>query len=337
MKKLFSLLFALCLLASFVACGEETAKPASPETTAAPTGTTAAPAPTASAEAKAALDGKKVIFIGNSYTYWGNAVINKPNSIMEQKPRLNDQGIFYQICKFNGIDVSVTNWAFGAHNLTDIMSHECLCENEPCQFKDHLSYLEDAAYDYVCIQLSKETEYAGDIISHITPTMDIFREANPNVKFLLLVPQGTYRFNFVWKNELQTAADAGITVVNWGAMVDDIFNKRIEVPGATQQYFENSFVVSRAETDGHHQNMLAGYLTSLMTYCAITGDSAVGQPYAFVDDSTIHPNFDLEAYKAKQYTYDTYTNFIDIFRSTADMNGLQQLTDQYLVKYNGGN
>ena len=34
--------------------------------------------------------------------------------------------------------------------------------------------------------------------------------------------------------------------------------------------------------------------------------------------------------KAKQYLFDTHTNFIEIFQSEADMKGLQQLVDRYL-------
>ena len=69
MKKLLSLLLVLCLMASFVACGEET--PAA--TTAAPTESTteATEATTPWETGKEALNGKKVIFIGNSYTFCG--------------------------------------------------------------------------------------------------------------------------------------------------------------------------------------------------------------------------------------------------------------------------
>jgi hypothetical protein len=74
-----------------------------------------------------------------------------------------------------------------------------------------------------------------------------------------------------------------------------------------------------------------------MVYCAITGESAVGQPYGFADDRTIHPEFDMETYKTKYYVYEPFTNFVDIYRSESDMNGLQQLIDRYLEMYNGGN
>ena len=85
------------------------------------------------------------------------------------------------------------------------------------------------------------------------------------------------------------------------------------------------------EKDGHHQNLLAGYLTAMMTYCAITGESAVGQSYDFCDNSALNPKFDLEAFKAEYYTFDPYTNFIEVFQSEPDMKGLQQLVDQYIA------
>ena len=328
MKRLFAILLTLALMLSVAACGAS-AEPA--ETTAAPTETTAA-APTISQAAIDALEGKKVLFIGNSYTYWGSVVINKNVDVMDQESRSNDKGLFYQLCKENGINVSVTNWVFAGHNFTDIMSHECLIEDASCRGKDHQSYLKDANFDYVCMQPFFETEYAGDLVTHLTPAMEFFREANPDVKFLLLVPHATFFRNFKWKGELQAAADAGITVVNWGGMLDDIVDKVVEVPGGTQQYFQQSFVVSRTENDGHHQNLLAGYITAMMTYCAITGESAVGQPYDFVDDPSIHPNFDMEKFQKENYVYETFTNFVDIYRSEADMLGIQTLADKYILK-----
>lgn len=333
MKKITGLILVLCLcLSLFAACGGETAPATTGSTPPAPTETTAAPTEVTTPQASIdALEGKRVLFIGNSYTYWGSVVINKDKTVMDQESRTGDQGLFYHMCKQKGINVNVTNWVWGGHNFTDIMSHQCLSEGDPCEGKDHMSYFEDPAFDYVCMQMFYETEYAGDIVTHLTPAMDFFREANPDVKFLLLVPHATYFRNFKWKGELQAAADAGITVVNWGGMLDDIANKRIEVPGATQQYFQATFVISKSETDGHHQNLLAGYLTAMMTYCAITGESAVGQPYAFADDRTLHPNFDMDTFKAVNYTHEPYTNFVEVYRSEADMLGLQQLADQYIL------
>jgi hypothetical protein len=39
----------------------------------------------------------------------------------------------------------------------------------------------------------------------------------------------------------------------------------------------------------------------------------------------------LEAYKAEKYTFNKGTNFVEVFRSPADMKGLQQLIDQYVA------
>ena len=327
MKRILALVLALLLLTG---CGA--AQSATPTTTA--TAEATEPQPTAEASNAGVLAGKKIIFIGNSYTQAANVVIDYGYSKLTQQERIYDQGYFYQLCKANGIDVEVTNWVFGAHNFTDIMSEECLCEDSKCEGQNHLAHLTDPYFDYVAIQCFYETEYAGDLISHLTPAMELFKEANPNVKFLLMVPHMGYERKFQWIPEIQAAVDADMLVCNWGLMVTDIIQKAVTVPGAEQPYSRPTFVISKDEKDGHHQNMLAGYLTALMAYCAITGDSAVGQPYYFCDDPTIHPNFDLEAYQKKYYIHEPYTNFVEVMRSKSDMRGLQQLVDQYLAKYN---
>ena len=334
MKKLFALLLALTLLVSLAACGASTDAPTTEPvqtTTAAPTEATT---PQASIDA---LQGKRILFVGNSYTYYGRVVINQGYGVLTQKERTDNRGMFYYMCKEKGIDVEVTNWVFGGHDLTDTLGHSCTMTDTSCAGVDHLSYLTDPNFDYVCLQPYFEDEYTGDMVSHLQPMMDFFRAANPDVKFLLLVPHMTFVRNFDWRNDFAALADVGVTICNWGGMLDDIVNKRVEVPGGTQQYFFGSFVISQNEKDGHHQNLLVGYLTAQMVYCAITGESAVGQPYTVADDSSLHPEFDMEAYQKKYYTYEPVTNFVEIYRSESDMNGLQQLIDQYLAQYNGGN
>ena len=334
MKKLLSLLLALTLLVSLSACGASTDAPTTEPvqtTTAAPTEATT---PQASIDA---LQGKRILFVGNSYTYYGRVVINQGYDVLTQKERTDNRGMFYYMCKEKGIDVEVTNWVFGGHDLTDTLGHCCTMTETSCAGVDHLSYLTDPNFDYVCLQPYFEDEYTGDMVSHLQPMMDFFRAANPDVKFLLLVPHMTFVRNFDWRNDFAALADVGVTICNWGGMLDDIVNKRVEVPGGTQQYFFGSFVISQNEKDGHHQNLLVGYLTAQMVYCAITGESAVGQPYTVADDSSLHPEFDMEAYQEKYYTYEPITNFVDIYRSESDMNGLQQLIDRYLAQYNGGN
>ena len=176
-----------------------------------------------------------------------------------------------------------------------------------------------------------EKDYDGNMQEYLQPMMDIFLEVNPNVQFLLAVPHMAYTNDFAWAPRLPEIDRSKLTVCNWGKMLTDIMDGTVQVPNATQQYVKNSFVVSVSEKDGFHQNVLAGYITALMIYCAITGDSAVGLPYDFCSDSTIDTRFNLEAYKKEKYTYETFTNFIEIFESPADMNGLQQLVDLYIA------
>ena len=332
MKRVFSLLVTLALVLSLAACGGQPAA-----TTAATEATTTAPAETEPVweTGKAALQGKKVIFSGNSYTFCGYNVLTKQNDVLTQAERSNDQGYFYQLCKANGVDVEVTNWSFGSHSITDFFEGPCKTERE-CYGEYHEYYLKEPYFDYVVLQCNPEASYSGDFMKLLKPTMDFFRKHNPDVKFVMHVPHMAYEKGFRWANDLQELIDGGIRIANWGELCHDVIKGTSKVPGATQEYSFHSFVINWSETDGFHQNVLAGYLTSLMVYCAITGESAVGQPYLFTNDSSINPRFSWEVMKATHYSYDPTTNFIEIFQSEADMNGLQQLADQYLAKYNGG-
>ena len=275
-----------------------------------------------------ALDGKKILFVGNSYTYYGRCVQRIGWKPFSQASRSNDTGFFFWLCKSQGAQVSVTNWAYGNHSLWETLGNSCT--QDTCDGgTDHLSYLTDRYFDYVVLQ-PYERNYDGDLNTYLKPFMDIFREANPNVKFLFAIPHMTYDQNWTWLPYLKDLDQNTITVCNWGKMLNDIVKGNVQVPGAEQQYFRPTFVVSVSEKDGYHQNLLAGYITAAMVYCAITGESAVGLPYDFCDNSALHPDFDLEGYKAEKYTYDKGTNFVEVFRSPADMKGLQQLIDQYL-------
>ena len=326
MKKILSLLLVLLVLVGCVACGaqEQTVQPSQEATPEEPRAATQA--------AKDALDGKSIIFVGNSYTYFGQAVMSHDANDSNLLFRTGDTGYFYQLCKAMGMEVTVTNWTFGGHDLTDSLGNSCTHDHAPGT--DHLSYLVDREFDYVALQLYKEDEYGGDINAHLQPLMELFREANPDVKFLLLVPHMAYDREYRWTPDLENLDRSDIIVCNWGKMLDDIVKGRQAVPGATQTYERSTFVVSIDENDGHHQNLLAGYLTCAMVYSAITGEPAEGLPYEFADDRTINSRFDMESYKAGKYVLDPVTNFIEVYRSPADMLGLQQLVDQYLASEN---
>lgn len=317
-KRFLALLVALACIISCFGC---TATPAPAETS-----TQATTEPTVSKAAMEKLDGKKVLVVGNSYSFHGYAVLREKG--LTQQQRSNDHGYFYQLCKSQGAEVSVTNWTFGDHSLWETLGNSCT--RDACYGEDHLSYLTDRYFDYVVLQ-PYEKDYDGDLLEYLQPMMDIFLEANPNVQFILPVPQMVYYHDYAWRSKLPELDQTKITICNWGKMLADIQDGIVQVPNATQQYVKASFVVSRSEKDGYHQNLLAGYITALMLYCTITGDSAVGLPYDFCNDPGINPLFNFDAYKQQYYTYDTFTNFPEIFASPADMEGLQQLADRYIA------
>ena len=163
----------------------------------------------------------------------------------------------------------------------------------------------------------------------------MFRAENPDVKFVCLGNLAAYGINSTDKlypgilASYKPLSEKGVIIANWGEIANDILTGKVTVPSATQTYDKNSFIVK----DGHHPNMLAGYLTTLIAYCAITGESAVGQPYDYYFDKSLAPAIDIQGYVDYYYVNgDADSNFPEIFASPDDMNGLQQLVDEYLAK-----
>ncbi|MBR7166000.1 MAG: hypothetical protein IKD18_06950 [Clostridia bacterium] len=275
------------------------------------------------------LDGKKVIFIGNSYTYYGKTVLEKSQKILHQSPRNNDKGYFYQLCKANGAEVSVTNWTFGGHSF-DSLFETCVA-NRGCDGVDHKKYLVDRNYDYVIMQEGSVSAEAPDIVGKVEAIMNLFKEVNPNTKFVFLVQSQAHIQGYKWRPNLKELEAKGVIIVDWGAVVYDVMEGNVAVPGAKQTYNKNSFIVCKSAKDGYHPNMLAGYITTLMTYCAITGESPVGQDYSFCTNSEINAAFHVPIFVNTLYTYkNATTNFPDVFESPSDMTGLQTLVGKYL-------
>lgn len=273
------------------------------------------------------LDGKKILFVGNSWTFHGYTVFRKSRTVLSLESRRNDTGYFYQLAKTNGAEPQVTNWTWGGHALMDIFNKECTSQRE-CRGLDHLTPFTDYDYDYVFLQ--EGTKQSTDVVKKVS---DMFKAVNPEVKIFVLVPSG---HPFGEKDTTDYIADLkemGCTVIDWGKMVADIANGKVDVPGATQEYNRNSFIVALSDVDGHHPNVLTGYITALMSYCALTGESAVGQKYDFCSDKKISSEFDFDVYEKTYYVYDNATtNFPEIFASESDMKGIQELADKYLIQ-----
>ena len=291
------------------------------------------------------LNGKKFIFVGNSYTYYGQTVIGGSSGTLTQSKRSNDKGFFYQLCKNNGAEVSVTNWTFDGHNLRYLFSDSCGATNKSCVGENHKSYLTDRYFDYVVLQPGKSDIVDGtsaEDVAAVESMLNFFKSANPNVKFVLLVPYhcyGTIGSDLLlaktYLNNLKTYESQGMIVSDWGGVIMDILNKKVQVPNSTLVYSKNTFVISKSAKDGYHPNMLSGYITTLMTYCAITGERARGKTYAFCNDESLKPKadsyyFDFDNFITSFYRNGATTNFDKVFASKTDMLGIQRLVEEHL-------
>ena len=280
--------------------------------------------------------GKKAIFIGNSFIYWGGCVTFITNDDYNESLRYTggDKGYFNEVCKSNGVDMTVYNYTYGAKNLDWIYTNKL--KNLSSTFLNDIDY----------VFISEAGENNSSIISTVEKISNLFTNAEDIVYLAHENNFSSNHTNII--NALPTFSQKGIKVVAWGKLVYDVYKGTVSVPNATQAYNKNSFVkhstgtmstdaaVTRVDFSGDnfHQNPLAGYITAQMCFSAITGASAIGQKYAFCWDKTIAPQYDLQNFVTHQYTNGQTTNFVEIFNSPTDMAGLQVLMDQYLDKYN---
>lgn len=289
------------------------------------------------------MNGKRIIFIGNSYTYYGQTVLEKSSKRLTQKERSGDKGYFYNLCLANGEETEITNWTFGGHSLENIFGG-CCCARRGCDGEDHKAYLIDPYFDYVIIQPGSSKASSQGFLRDMEAVMSFFKAANPDVKFAVLVPYCAYgtigstiTLASEFLNALKTVEAQGVTVINWGGLVMDILNGKVKVPGSVLNYTNNTFIIRKSAKDGYHPNQLSGYITTLMTYCALTGESAVDQPYGFCNDESLRPNgysskfFSFNNFVATYYTHNSpTTNYPEVFASKTDMLGIQALIDAHL-------
>jgi hypothetical protein len=301
------------------------------------------------------LDGKKILFIGNSYTYYGHLVETRTWDVKNIKSLLNrfndKEGGFYQLCKQNGADISITNWSWSGHSLKDMFSGNCQNKDRHPGY-DHLADLRkytDMVYDYVVIQPQSRVADIKEHEEEIKYICDIFREKNSDVKFVYSICPRFYTradaLDKIFTDNIYAIADKyDLMVANWGKLIADILSGEATVENSTEKYTNNTFIVSKSEADGYHPNTLTGYITTQMIYSLITGEEAVGEDYTFYTDASLGSFFNLEKVLKNYYTYDNIspaesenkltgddlTNFPEIFASKTDMAGIQKLIDEYI-------
>lgn len=267
------------------------------------------------------LEGKTIAMIGNSMFYYGNCTLyNKQGEA--------DNGYLKQLTKLNGENTTILDYCYPGKSLN-------------YTYVNHLSK-EDTAklaeIDYVV--MSEQTSGSKTFVEDIQNIMSLFPETT---KFYFAC------HNMMYENNVRTVIDnfetlrqMGVEIVNWGKLVYDIYTGAVEVPYALQTYTRGSFVKdnvgfvngdsavgSNREGDRKHPNPLAGYITALSVYTAITNRSAVIQEYKFTSDTSIHKYYNFNAFIETHYNGTVLTNFDKIFASAYDMAGLQRLINEY--------
>ncbi len=275
----------------------------------------------AAARKNLSLDGKKVVFIGNSFIYYGGCVL-------DGRQRHLDEGFFSQLCKSNGEHTEVYDCTYGGHHLKDFTPKGCVSPKLHVKPHRHCpgvgtNLIADVPLDDIDIVfISEAGENNQQIIDDIKAVMRNFH--NPKTRFCYLVHTYTYyRQHRAILDNLATMKSMGITIVPWGQVAYDLTKGNVKVKGSKQVYKPTTFIKNKG--DNHHPNPLAGYVTALMAYCAVTGKNAVGQEYGFVNQLLPAEKFVSEHYKTP-----ADTNYPQILESAKEMKGLQRIVERTL-------
>ena len=316
MKRTLSLIITFCMIFLLCACGAAGNSSATTEPTEA---------------AKGLLNGKKIIFIGNSHTYVGNVVSQVYNKNPRQEDRDNNKGLFYLLCNRLGSEVSVTNWTFSSHGLASLFGDTCQTKGD-CYGLDHKSYLTDRYFDYVVIQPGVGENSEKTIAEDIATVVAFFKEANPDVKFVLLGNASVYGNNKTdtpypgITGYYKTLAEQNFIMADWGKLVNDLIHGIVTPEGSSITYNKNCFIIK----DGFHPNYLSGYIASVMTYCAITGVSAADIPADIFQDSAMV--IALDSHLSNSYENPQYDSNCKIILTTqSELEQIHVLIDKYLA------
>lgn len=274
---------------------------------------------------------RKAIFIGNSFIYYGGCVKcggefkNDAASPEFAEKRKDDRGLFYRLCKQNGLDVSVTDATHGGRILAHFTPNGD-GEQYPTAGIDLLGSFDLSSYTDVFI--SEAGRNNADFLQDMKKVMERF--TNPDVTFYYLIHNYTieHRHNNIL-SALPLLRMNGVRIIPWGCLVYDIIVGDAEINDAECRYNKNSFIVKQNAGDGYHPNPLSGYITAQMCYSAMTGKSAVGTDTSFCADTV-----DFEAFTDAHYGFEnSVTNYPEII-SSADMEQIQAHCDKYIERFN---
>ncbi|MBQ3135967.1 MAG: fibronectin type III domain-containing protein [Clostridia bacterium] len=269
------------------------------------------------------LDGKTVMMVGNSMLYYGNCVIYGDTG-------KEDKGYFYQLIAANGEEAKVIDHTYSGRTLEYIYSNHLV----------NISADKLKKVDYVVVAEANKPN------KHLAETCKKIKALFPENTELIFMCNPMMYYNNIESllDGVKDLRGEGIEIVDWGRLVVDIYTGKINVSGGKHKYDFCSFIKDNLYVkddkgnilenpkggDNKHPNPLSGYISAQMLYSSITNRSALYTDYSFCNDSDLNSAFDIDAFALKHYTGVKTTNFTDIFRSPADMFGIQKLIDAYL-------
>lgn len=279
--------------------------------------------PACKVEEVVSLDGKTIMMVGNSMLYYGNCVVFGDQG-------KEDEGYFYQLISANGEYARVIDHTYSGKTLKYIYN----------TYLSKLSQSERDKVDYVV--LAEANKNNKDVFRDCMDIKALFPE---KTEIIFMCNPMMHYSNFEdILNGVKELRNNNVDIVDWGKLVYEVYNGITKVPGGTKNYDFCSFIKDNLYVmddkgnitenpkggDNKHPNPLSGYISAQMLYSSITNRSALYTDYSFCNDSGLNASFDIDAFALKHYTGVKTTNFTDIFRSPADMFGLQELIDKYL-------
>ena len=273
--------------------------------------------------AVASLDEKRVMFAGNSMLYYGEVVINSNGSPTTKK------GNFARLAEKLGDNVTVTNFTYGSAGFFDGRNkasddglpagtsnyglYQLMTGLHPNYYNNPQGKAMDDFYRQDWVIFQQRGAHVSDTYNQLKKLAALFP---PETKFAVMITH----YDIAEKGNnlaaLKKVKNDGWLVLPWGEMVSDLWNNKVS--GMGYKYKRADFVNTK---DNQHPNFLTGYIETLMTYCALTGNTAVGADYSFVSK-------DLKYYPAGESS----TQFVKVLNDSAEMVRIQELIDRRLAE-----
>lgn len=270
------------------------------------------------------LDGKRVMFAGNSMLYYGEVVINSNGSPTQKK------GIFEKIAESFGDSVKVTNFTYGSagffdgrskagtdglpSNMSNYGLYQLMTTLHPNYYGNPAGNAMDSFYDQDFVIFQQRGAHVADSYAQLGKLAALFP---PKTKFAVMITHYDIAEKANNLAALKKTQKDGWMILPWGELVSDLWNGR--VGGMGYKYTRADFVNTK---DNQHPNFLTGYIEALMTYCALTGNTADGAGYSFVSRS-------LTYYPGGAST----TKFATVLGDAEEMSRIQNLIDKRLYEY----